>query len=91
MYSFKYAVRTESDSNQSRAQRRLTVGPLPDHFEHAGETAAGQWYRIQLPAATWCLLLVSGDQTTSAYYHSPADVGLELKEIFNAQETARLK
>lgn len=91
MHSFKYAVRTESDSNQSRAQHKLTVGPLPSHFEYAGQTPEGQWYRIQLPASLWCLLLVSGGQTTSAYYHSPYDVGLELKEIFDAKETARLK
>ena len=91
MYSYKYAVRVEENTNQSKAQKRLTQGDLLDHFEFKGITFLGQWYRIQLPASTWCLLLVSGDRSVSAYYHSPYDIDLELKEIFNAQETARLK
>ena len=86
MHKFRYAVRTETDSNQSKAQKRLTEGPLPDHVQLGGETAAGTWYRFQLPASTWCLLLVAGDQTTSAYYHSPHDVDLELTEILNGKK-----
>lgn len=91
MYSFKYAVRAEANTHQSKAQAGLATETLPDHFKDAGQTAAGQWYRIELPASVWCLLVVAGDQSMSAYYHSPHDLDLELSEAFNAKKKTRAK
>lgn len=83
MYSFKYAVRTETDNNWSSQMSAILQEPLPPQATFEGENNFGSWFKVTLPASVWALVVRSDEGVTAGIYHSPYDAGLELKEALN--------
>ena len=84
MYSFKYAVRVETDNNWSRQVSAILKEPLPSNVTHLGQNAHGSWYRIILPASVWALAVDSKQGTTVGVYHSPAMLESEIGKALHA-------
>ena len=83
MYSFKHAVRVETDNNWSRQVSAILKEPLPSNVTYLGKNVHGSWFRLQLPASVWALA-VSSDLTTSVgVYHSPAVLEFEIGKALN--------
>lgn len=80
MYKFKHAVREETGNNWSRAISALLKEPLPAHVRHEGKNSHGDWFKINLPAGVWALVVTSDAGVTAGIYHSPALLERELKE-----------
>lgn len=83
MYSFKYAVRTETNSNWTKSLSSILVEPLPPRATFEGENKFGSWFKVTLPASVWALAVRSAEGITVGVYHSPHDADLELKEALN--------
>jgi hypothetical protein len=84
MYSFRHAVRVETDNNWSRQVSTLFRDPLPTHVEHVGDNVHGSWFKITLPASVWALAVNSERGTSVGVYHSPAVLEFELRKALNA-------
>jgi hypothetical protein len=84
MYSFRHAVRVETDNNWSRQVSTLFRDPLPTHVEHVGDNGHGSWFKITLPASVWALAVNSERGTSVGVYHSPAILELELRKALHA-------
>lgn len=85
MYSFRHAVRVETDNNWSRQVSTLFREPLPEHVEHVGDNVHGSWFKIQLPASVWALAVNNDRGTSVGVYHSPAMLEFELRKALNAE------
>jgi hypothetical protein len=92
MYRFKRAVRVETNNGWTYGiQQTLTdpAQPLPLHVRPLGETKHGFWYRFELPASVWALVVKSDEGITAGIYHSPAAADDELKEVFDVAKPAK--
>lgn len=86
MYNFKTALRVETNSiwaNQLDAV--LSQDPQPARVNFEGSNKHGDWYSVALPASVWALAIKSDEGITVGYYHSPADLGDELREALNVK------
>jgi hypothetical protein len=83
MYSFKYAVRTETDNNWSNQISAILQEPLPPQATFEGKNSFGSWFKVTLPASVWALVVRSKENVTVGVFHSPHDADLELKEALN--------
>lgn len=86
MYSFKHAVRVEADNNMSRQLSAILQEPLPPQATFAGENVHGKWFKVQLPASVWALVVESEGRAAVGVYHSPYAADFELKEAFNGSK-----
>jgi len=86
MYSFKHAVRTETDNNWTNQLSAILQEPLPARVTYSGINELGKWYTVQLPASVWALAVISDESTTVGVYHSPALLEIELKEALNGSQ-----
>jgi len=86
MYSFKHAVRVETDNNWSRQMSALLQEPLPARVTYSGINELGKWFTIQLPASVWALAVISDEGISVGVYHSPATLEFELKEALNGSQ-----
>lgn len=84
MYQFKYAVRTERNNGWTHGYKETLSGPLPPNYKAVGTNKHGDWFRVELPASVWALVISSDEGITAGIYHSPAKADDELKEAFNA-------
>lgn len=82
MYSFKHAVRTETNNNWT-GQLSAILDPLSPRASFEGENKHGSWFKVTLPASVWALAIRSDEGVTVGVYHSPHDADLELKEALN--------
>jgi hypothetical protein len=83
MYSFKHAVRTETENNWTKQLSSVLIEPLPPRATFEGENKFGSWFKVTLPASVWALAVRSAEGITVGVYHSPHDADLELKEALN--------
>lgn len=83
MYSFKHAVRVETDNNWSRQVSAILKEPLPSNVTYLGENVHGSWFKLQLPASVWALAVRSNLTTSVGVYHSPAVLEFELGKALN--------
>jgi hypothetical protein len=86
MYSFKHAVRTETDNNWTNQLSAILQEPLPSRVTHSGNNELGEWFKVQLPASVWALAVISDEGTTVGVYHSPAMLEIELKEALHGTQ-----
>ncbi len=86
MYSFKHAVRVETDNNWSRQLSAILQEPLPPQATFEGENVHGKWFKVKLPASVWALAVKTDSSTTVGVYHSPYAADFELKEALNGSQ-----
>lgn len=83
MYSFKKAVRVEVNNTWTRSISQILEDPLPSYAKKVGFNQHGYWFKVELPASVWALVVESDEGVTAAVYHSPKDADAELKEALN--------
>lgn len=92
MYSFKYANNVKTNNHWSQMLFNLcTSGKPQPHIEYKGAMADGQEVWVaKLPASVHAIMVkVNGNSHTCGYYHSIAQVNLELAQMFEPAPTTR--